>query len=86
MSDFIELCGFGALVEGVNLMLGRGPAFIACGLTLLFVGSAIDDQKIAANLRKSAALPLAGYRRIRRRLKSRSQRRAEGQRLPAVRA
>lgn len=86
MSTLLELAGMAGIVRGVDVLLGVGAAWITAGLLVLFIGSVVDDMEVAAAVRKSAALPLAGYRRIRHRLKSRSQRRADGQRLPAVRA
>lgn len=86
MSTLLELAGMAGIVRGVDVLLGVGAAWLAAGILVVFVGSVTDDGELNAAVRKSAVLPLAGYRRIRRRLKARSQRRAEGQRLPAVRA
>lgn len=86
MSDLVELAGFGALVEGVNLLLGRGAAFVAVGLVLLFIGATIDDEGVTVALHKTVRLPFVTLSRVRRSVAARKARRESGSRLPAVRA
>ena len=61
MSDFIEILGFAAIVDGVDRLLGVGAAFVAAGIFLIFVGAVMDDASIGRAIRSAGRAPFRLY-------------------------